>query len=38
MMKTLASVDADVSNENPALAAAYKLVTAAAERAAGAKN
>jgi TRAP-type C4-dicarboxylate transport system substrate-binding protein len=38
MMKILASVGADVSSENPTLAAAYKLVTAAAERASGAKN
>jgi TRAP-type C4-dicarboxylate transport system substrate-binding protein len=34
MMKTLASVGTDVSSENPTLAAAYKLVTAAV----GAKN
>jgi TRAP-type transport system periplasmic protein len=36
MMKTLASVGADVSSKDPALAAAYKLVTEAAARAAGA--
>lgn len=33
MMKTLASVGTDVSSKEPTLAAAYKLVTAAAERA-----
>jgi TRAP-type transport system periplasmic protein len=38
MMKTLASVGADVSKQNPPLLAAYKLVTEAAERAAGASN
>jgi TRAP-type transport system periplasmic protein len=34
MLKTLASVGADVSAKNPALAAAYKIVTSAAQRAA----
>ena len=34
MLKTLASVGGDVSAKNPALAAAYKIVTAAAQRAA----
>jgi TRAP-type C4-dicarboxylate transport system substrate-binding protein len=38
MMKTLASVGADVSSKNPVLAAAYQIVTEAAKRAAGAKN
>jgi len=38
MMKTLTSVGADVSSKDPMLAAAYKLVTEAAERAAGTKN
>jgi TRAP-type transport system periplasmic protein len=38
MMKILASVGADVSSKNPTLAAAYKLVTEAAGRAAGAKH
>jgi TRAP-type transport system periplasmic protein len=38
MMKALASVGADVSSKNPKLAAAYKLVTEAAKRAAGATN
>jgi hypothetical protein len=32
MMKTLASVGADVSKSKPALAAAYKVVTDAAQR------
>jgi TRAP-type C4-dicarboxylate transport system substrate-binding protein len=35
MLKTLASVGTDVSAKNPALAAAYKIVTAAAQRALG---
>jgi TRAP-type C4-dicarboxylate transport system substrate-binding protein len=34
MLKTLASVGTDVSAKNPALAAAYKIVAAAAQRAA----
>jgi len=34
MLKTLTSVGADVSAKNPTLAAAYKIVTAAAQRAA----
>lgn len=38
MMKTLASVGADVSSKNPALAAAYQVVTEAVKRAAGSKN
>lgn len=38
MMKTLASVGADVSSKDPTLAAAYKLVTEAAERTVGAKK
>jgi TRAP-type C4-dicarboxylate transport system substrate-binding protein len=38
MMKTLASVGADVSSKNPTLAAAYQTVTEAAKRAAGARN
>jgi hypothetical protein len=38
MMKTLASVGADVSSKNPVLAAAYQIVTEAAKRTAGAKN
>jgi len=33
MMETLASVGEDVSKKNPALAAAYKVVTDAAKRA-----
>jgi hypothetical protein len=32
MMKTISSVGADVSSKNPKLAAAYKIVTAAAAR------
>jgi TRAP-type transport system periplasmic protein len=38
MMKILADVGTDVSSKNPTLAAAYKLVTEAAKRAAAAKN
>lgn len=38
MMNTLASVGTDVSSNDPPLAAAYKLATKAAARAAGAKN
>jgi TRAP-type transport system periplasmic protein len=38
MMTMLADVGTDVSSKNPTLAAAYKLVTGAAKRAAGAKN
>lgn len=38
MMRTLASVGADVSSKDPSLATAYQIVTEAAKRAAGAKN
>jgi TRAP-type C4-dicarboxylate transport system substrate-binding protein len=38
MMKTLASVGADVSSKNLTLAAGYQIVIEAAKRAAGVKN
>jgi len=38
MMKILAGVGTDVSSNTPTLAAAYKIVTDAAKRAAGAAN